>query len=132
MELLEVLWKFDSWNETVQKAIFDSSEYKAILNAGLNDYELREAKIIIAKKYAYLALEDKYKTTEGFDIDGILVPREWFIETAPKENKKKAPEPITPEPVDPALLKEMMAENPAIEKLVGKFGLDIDNDDLPF
>ena len=132
MELLEVLWKFDSWNEKVQKAIYNSPEYKAILNAGLNDYELRDAKVRIAKKYAYLALEDKYKTAEGFDVDGILVPREWFIETTPKGNKKKAPEPTAPEPVDPDLLREMMAKNPALEKLVGDFGLDIGESELPF
>ena len=132
MELLEVLWKFDSWNETVQKAIFDSSEYKAILNAGLNDYELREAKIIIAKKYAYLALEDKYKTADGFDVDGILTPKEWFNESSQKKNKKKLPEPITPEPVDPAILREMIDKNPAIAKLVGSMGLDINDDTLPF
>lgn len=132
MELLEVLLKFDSWNEKVQKAIYSSSEYKAILNAGLNDYELRDAKVRIAKKYAYIALEDKFKTAEGFDVDGILVLREWFIETAPKENKKKISEPITPEPVDPGLLKEMMASNPALEKLVGNFGLEIGESELPF
>lgn len=132
MELLEVLWKFDSWNATVQKAILGSTEYKAISNAGLNDYELRDAKVRIAKKYAYMALEDKYKTAEGFDVNKILVPREWFIETAPKESKEKTPEPITSETVDPTVLREMVAKNPAVEKLVGDFGLDIGESELPF
>lgn len=128
MELLEVIRNFDSWNETVQKEIYSSPEYKIILNAGLNDYELREAKKMIAKKYAYLALEDKYKTAEGFDVNEILVPREWFIE----ENKKKAPEPTIPEPVDTDLLKDIMEKNPAIEKLVGDLGLDVGESYLPF
>jgi len=132
MELLEVLWKFDSWNEKVQKAIYSSSEYKAILNAGLNDYELRDAKMRIAKKYAYLTLEDKYKTVEGFNVDRILIPRERFIETAPKENKKMISEPTTPEPVDPAVLKEMIENNPALEKLVGNLGLEAEEEILPF
>ena len=136
MELLEVLWKFDSWNEKVQKAIYGSHEYKSILNADLYDYELRDAKVRIAKKYAYIALENKYKTAKDFHVNnilenGILAPKEWFIETAPKKNKKKTPEPITSETVDPAVLREMMAKNPALEKLVGDFGLDIGESELP-
>lgn len=132
MELLEILWKFDSWNETVQKAILDSSEYKAILSAGLNDYELREAKIMIAKKYAYLALEDKYKKADGFDVDGILTPKEWFNESSPQKNKKKTLEPSTPELVDSELLKEMMAKNPALEELVGNLRLEAGEEILSF
>ena len=37
------------------------------------------------------------------------------------------------EPVDPAVLKEMVAKNPALEKLVGSLGLDINNEsEIPF
>ena len=33
---------------------------------------------------------------------------------------------------DPSMLKEMIAQNTALEKLVESFGLDINDDDIPF
>jgi len=128
-----VVWQFEEWNTEVQKAIFDSSEFRAISNADLDDYDYRLGRIRIARKYAYLALDDKYKKPSDSDIEEVLQPKEWFVETPKAKKEPKIPEPRKPEPVDPAVLKEMIANNPALEKLVGDFALDINADsDLPF
>ena len=118
---------FEEWNHLVQLEIFDSPEYKAICKQNLVDYEYKAAAMRVAKKYAYLALDEKYKKTSDPDIESILEPKEWFIEPVIKE---KASSSSALEPSDPTVLKEMMAENPAIEKLIGNFGLDAEN--LPF
>ena len=128
-----VVWQFEEWNTEVQKAIFDSSEFRAISNADLDDYDYRLGRIRIARKYAYLALDDKYKKPSDSDIEEVLQPKEWFVETPKAKKEPKIPETRKPEPVDPAVLKEMIANNPALEKLVGDFALDINADsDLPF
>ena len=112
---------------------FDSPEFRAISNADLDDYDYRDGRIKIARKYAYLALDDKYKKPSDPDIEEVMQPKEWFIETPKAEKQTKIPESRKPEPVDPAVLKEMIAQNPALEKLVGDFALDINAEsDLPF
>ena len=71
------------------------------------EYELEEAKAKVAKKYAYLALDDKYKT-EAFCIDNALTPHERFKENAISEeeitwNIKKSELPFEPETKDTIL-----------------------------
>lgn len=125
----QVILQFEEWNKKVQEAIFASPEFKAISNADLDDYDYIEGRIRIARKYAYLALDDKYKKPSDPDIEKVLRPKEWFGE-APKQKRKK---PEVPEPSDPAELNEMIASNPNLEKLVGDFALDINAEgDLPF
>ena len=77
MNMTHVVQQFEIWNEGVLTAIFGSSEYRAVIKADLPNYYMREAMVIVAKKYGYLALNDKYKKTD-FCIDDILVPRDWF------------------------------------------------------
>ena len=108
MDLTDVVHQFEIWNEGVQRAVFNSPEFKKILNTDMIEYELEEAKAKVAKKYAYLALDDKYKT-EAFCIDNALTPHEWFKENAISEE-------------------EIRAANKLIEDL----GLDINDDTLPF
>ena len=67
----------------------------------------REAKAKIAKKYGYLALDDKYKT-EAFCIDNIPTPHEWLKEDAISEeeitgNIKGSALPFEPEAKDTIL-----------------------------
>ena len=110
MDLIDVVRKFEMWNEEVERAVFSSSEYKAVLTADLSEYVKHEAKAKIAKKYGYLALDYKYKT-EAFCIDNILTPREWFKENTisedpilPFESKAKDAElPFEPEAKDTIL-----------------------------
>ena len=81
MDLTDVVHQFEIWNEGVQKSVFNSPEFKTILNTDMIGYEIELAKAKVAKKYAYLALDDKYKT-ELSCIDNVLTPHEWFKEKA--------------------------------------------------
>ena len=81
MDLIDVVHQFEIWNEGVQRAVFNSPEFKKIVNADMIEYEIEEAKAKVAKKYAYLALDDKYKT-EVFCIDNVQTPHECFEENA--------------------------------------------------
>ena len=73
MDLTDVVHQFEIWNEGVQRAVFNSPEFKKIVNTDMIEYEIEEAKAKVAKKYAYLALDDKYKT-EVSCIDNVLPP----------------------------------------------------------
>lgn len=128
-----VAWLFEEWNTQVREAIFNSPEFKAISNAPLDEFDYREGRIRIARKYAYLALDDKFKKPSDPDIDEVLQPKEWFIERPEAPKEVNIPESPIPEPADPAVLKEMMAKNPALEELARAFALDIKADSLlPF
>ena len=81
MDLTDVVHQFEIWNEGVQRAVFNSPEFKTILNTDLTQYDIEQAKAKVAKKYAYLALDDKYKT-EVFCIDNVQTPHECFEENA--------------------------------------------------
>lgn len=99
MDLTDVVHQFEIWNEGVQRAVFNSPEFKKILNTDMIEYEIEEAKAKVAKKYAYLALDDKYKT---------LTPHKWFKENAISEeeitwNIKKSELPFEPETKDTIL-----------------------------
>lgn len=116
-----VVSSFEGWNDSVQKTIFNSKEYGIICNSDLDDFEYRTAAICIARKYAYLGLDNKYKKPSDPDIESILTPKEWFLETTPKKSAAGTD-----------TLKKMIAENPAVEKLVEGFDLDAGDDSLPF
>ena len=81
MDLTDVVHQFEIWNEGVKRAVFNSPEFKTILNTDMFEYEIEEAKAKVAKKYAYLALDDKYKT-EASCINNLLPPHERFKENA--------------------------------------------------
>ena len=81
MDLTDVVHQFEIWNEGVQRAVFNSPEFKKIVNTDMIEYEIEEAKAKVAKKYTYLALDDKYKT-EFFCIDNVQTPHECFEENA--------------------------------------------------
>jgi hypothetical protein len=107
MDLTDVVHQFEIWNEGVQRAVFNSPEFKKIVNTDMIEYEIEEAKAKVAKKYAYLALDDKYKT-EVSCIDNALTPHEWFKEKAISEeestwNIKKSELPFEPEAKDTIL-----------------------------
>lgn len=131
LNCIHVVWQFETWNEEVQKTIFESSEFRAVAKSDLDEWEDRNARINIARKYAYLALDDKYKQSSDPDIEQVLLSKEWYME-------KDSPKPSTIESSqllerqDPSMLKEMIAQNTALEKLVESFGLDINDDDIPF
>lgn len=129
LNCLQIASQFEEWNEEVQRTVFESLEFKAITNSDLDDWNNRIGRINIARKYAYLALDDKYKKNSDPEIESILESKEWFVEPIIKE---KASRSSTQEPSDPTVLKEMIDQNPAIEKLVGSMGLETGDNTLPF
>ena len=65
---------FQEWNDKVKKAMKDSQEYKRLHAHPYvdNDYERR--KLDVLRKYAYLALDDKYKMPSDPSADDFLKP----------------------------------------------------------
>ena len=92
MDLTDVVHQFEIWNEGVQRAVFNSPEFKKIVNTDM-----------------IVALDDKYKT-EAFCIDNILTPHEWFKENAISEEENTLSKPIYSEPTDPAAFKGLTAD----------------------
>jgi len=138
---VHLTWLFDEWNEKVLKAILDSTDFKEVPVYEISASEYRFRMIKIARKYAYLSLDDKYKKDTDPSIEEMLKPKEWYSIVQDEEwerikarqQTKEKEESIDSEPVDPAVLKEMVAKNPALEKLVGSLGLDIYNEsEVPF
>ena len=57
-----IVQQFEQWNEQVEGAINDSSEFKSIdRNDFFLDYEYDRRRVEIANLYAYQALDEKYK-----------------------------------------------------------------------
>ena len=124
-----IVWQFEEWNKNVQEEIFNSPEFKAVSVFDIDEYDYRQRMINIARKYGYLALDEKYKRSSDPSVEDMLKPKEWYsIVSEPKDNIEK--ERI--EQYNLSRLKEMMAKNPAFEKLVEDLGLDLDNSNLPF
>ena len=124
-----IVWQFEEWNKNVQEEIFNSPEFKAVSVFDIDEYDYRQRMINIARKYGYLALDEKYKRSSDSSVEDMLKPKEWYsIVSEPKDNIEK--ERI--EQYNLSRLKEMMAKNPAFEKLVGDLGLDLDNSNFPF
>lgn len=116
MDLTDVVQQFERWNEGVQSTIFSSLEYRTIIKADLPEYDMREAMAKVTKKYSYLALSDKYKKAD-FSIEDILTPREWFAE-GEGWKKESGPE-------NHSDLRKLIAQNPAIEKLIEDLNCEI-------
>jgi len=126
---LQIVWQFEAWNKSVQEAVFNSVEFKAVSALDIDDYDYRHRMVNIARKYAYLALDDQYKKSSDPAVEDMLKPEEWYGSVpTPVENA----EADGIELEDSSLLTEMMAKNPILEKLVGDFGLEISDSDLPF
>lgn len=124
--------QFETWNAEVQKTIYESSEFKAVAKSDLDEWDDRNARINVARKYAYLALDDKYKLSSDPDIEEVLQPKDWYIETILPKSKPMIPSAEVTEPQDPSMLKEMISQNTALKKLIESFGLDVNEDNIPF
>ena len=135
MELTHVALDFESsWNEHVQKKIFESPEFKEINLHEIDDYDYKYRMIKLAKKYTYLSLDDKYKKETDPSIEEMLRPRDYYY-IAPKSELimvKSDEENNSTELSDPAVLNDMVSQNPAVERFIKDLGLDMINDDLPF
>ena len=97
---------------------------------GFPRYDLFEQGILIVRKYAYMALDEKYKNpsdmivTEMFSLADLIFRQ-------PPEN---VPSRITNEmpPSDPSFLEKIKQTNAEVKKLVDDFELEIFDGDVPF
>lgn len=127
--LTSLAFEFEQWNKSVMEAVFGSPEFKAIHIYDIDEASYIYQMITIARKYAYLALDAKYKKPSDPSIEEMLKPKGWYyIANEPKEKVEEAPEVV----YDPSALKEMMENNPALGKLVNSLALGIDEDAMPF
>jgi len=63
----EAVSSFDHWNQRLYDKISESPEYLSVLASNRNDYSVREQMVAIVKRYAYEALDDKYKSSPDFE-----------------------------------------------------------------
>ena len=112
---------------------FESPEFKAIPIYDIDEVAYIHQMIHIARKYAYLALDKKYKKPSDPSIEEMLKPKEWYYIANEPINESKDTVKETPMVnYDPTALKEMMENNPALGKLVNSLALGTDEDTLPF
>jgi hypothetical protein len=74
----------------------------------------------LCRKYASKALEGLHEQLSAPSTATVLPPEE------------RPAEASIPTPTDPAVLKAMMAKNPALERLINDFELDTEESLLPF
>lgn len=128
------------WNEHVMFTMYQGEELKSLGKEAISDNEYHEKRIAIGLKYLYLALDDKYKKpTDELLINQLNESVERIGKTQFwHKSGKPAPEPneYVNNPDAPKILEEMIANNPAIGKLVNSFTLagqeDKTEEDLPF
>lgn len=107
-------WIFEEWNEKVKQSILASPEFQELRYCAPLSWELVELQLSILRKYAYLALDDKYKLPT--DIPQIKIASPGFRECDD-----------TPED-----LESVVKRNPALKGLVDAFNLEIEKNDMPF
>ena len=133
LELSSLASKFEQWNKTVMEAVFGSPEFKAIPMYDINAVTYIRQMITIARKYAYLALDSKFKKPSDPSIEEMLKPKSWYYIAS--ELKHEGRETLEEAPLvknDPEALKEMMENNPALGKLINTLALGTDEDTMPF
>lgn len=123
-----VVERFGEWNATVQEAIAKSPEYKKLLKEGLSAIDYRYGIFNISRRYAYLALDKRYKKPTDPPIDEVLEPKDESRDDPEYEQKLMEMQQTlsTASPVD---LQKMIDKNPHIADLMD--GLDL-SEEIPF
>ena len=89
---------FDKWNEVVRHYILSSPEFKTLKQDFTNIYDLQHRQLSMLRKYAYLALPDKYKQPGECD----------FLDEEPQD------------------LDTLVTKNNIVKNLVDTFDLEVD------
>ena len=133
MNLSPAVWSFDQWVNKVQMDIYNCPETQA-LNKIQDWYGKEEWTIKIAKKYCYLALDDKYKQPSDTSMNELLTSEAWEMLLSPETSQEIIPSKIKKAliPSDPSCLEEMAQNNPAITKLIDSLELEPDDNTVPF
>ena len=70
--------EFQEWNDALQKVMNASDEYKQLHARPYAHFDYDSRKKDILRKYAYLALDDKYKLPSDPSVDEMLKPVEEY------------------------------------------------------
>ena len=121
---------FDEWNRKVHNDVLDSPEYDILKQWGVSQFVSCEQSILIVRKYAYLALDDKYKLPTDTSMTELLS----FVDLIFRQPPEYIPSRITNEmpSSDPSFLEKIMQTNAEVKKLVDDFELEIFEGDVPF
>lgn len=133
LELWSLASEFEQWNKKVMESEFNSPEFKAIPIYDVDEVSYVHQMITIARKYAYLALDSKFKKPSDPSLEEMLKPKAWYCISS--ELKYEDKETVEEAPMihnDPAALKEMMENNPALGKLINTLALGAEEDTMPF
>lgn len=138
MNQIRAAYQFYAWNDKVEQTVLGSDEFKAFSANKIDDYYNWLAKLTIVSKYAYQALDDKYKKSSDPDMDRMMESEKWrkiwreIMYDKIIEMKSQASQTWTPEPADPAVLKKMTERNPVLNRLLDAFALDANDSAVPF
>ena len=72
---------FEEWNESVKNTLVNSMECKRLHAHAYIDYDYDRRKLDIMRKYAYMALDDKYKMPSDPSVGVILKPLKEYSES---------------------------------------------------
>lgn len=125
LNCLQTVRQFYEWNYLVTKSISESQELKDL---DKDDASYRFFCINVAKKYAYLALENKYKKTSNLIIEDVLKPEGWYSIVLEQDPTLREKERMAYKKVKSDALNEIKGHNPNIEKLISNIGLEISED----
>ena len=130
MDHLRAIRFFDEWNRKVYNYVMDSPEYAILKKWGFPRYDLFEQNILIVRKYAYLALDDKYKSPTDTSMTELLS----LVDLTFRQPPEDVPSRITNEmpPSDPSFLDIIKQTNAEVQKLMDAFELELVNGDVPF
>ena len=130
MEHLKALRFFDEWNRKVHNDVMDSPEYGILKQWGMSQFESCEQSILIVRKYAYLALDDKYKLPTDTSMTELLS----LVDLTFRQSPEDVPSRITHDmsPSDPLFLEKIKQTNVEVQKLMDAFELEPVNGDIPF
>lgn len=130
MDHLRAIRFFDEWNRKVYNYVMDSPEYAILKKWGFPRYDLFEQNILIVRKYAYLALDDKYKSPTDTSMTELLS----LVDLTFRQPPEDVPSKITNEmpPSDPSFLEKIKQTNAEVKKLIDDYELQIENGIIPF
>ena len=116
LNCLQTISQFHQWNSIVIQDITNSKEFNVL---PINDICYRKTLCCkIAKKYAYLVLDDKYKKKSDPPIESVIMSDSWFNEKLQSIDEKKQ------------CLNEMENTNYNIKEIISDMEFDIP--DFPF
>lgn len=130
MDHLRAIRFFDEWNRKVYNYVMDSPEYAILRKWGFPRYDLFEQNILIVRKYAYLALDDKYKSPTDTSMTELFS----LVDLTFRQPPEDVPSKITNEmpPSDPSFLEKIKQTNAEVKKLIDDYELQIENGIIPF